>query len=62
MAGENGNRRRRVVVTGMGMVSGLGNDLESSWRALVAGESGVADITFFDTSAFPVHFAAELKD
>ena len=62
MAGENGNGRRRVVVTGMGMVSGLGNDLETSWSRLVAGESGVADVTFFDTSKYPVHFAAELKD
>jgi len=59
---ENGNGRRRVVVTGMGMVSSLGNDLESSWRALVAGESGADTITLFDTSAFPVHFACELKD
>jgi 3-oxoacyl-[acyl-carrier-protein] synthase II len=61
-AGENGNGRRRVVITGMGMVSPLGNDVESSWRGLVAGESGVRNVTFFDTSAFPVHFAAELKD
>src|SRR6187397_905129 len=59
---ENGNGRRRVVVTGMGMVSSLVNDLESSWRALVAGESGADTITLFDTSAFPVHFACELKD
>src|SRR5215467_9011387 len=54
--------RRRVVVTGMGMVTPLGNDVESSWRALVAGESGAAPITFFDDSEFPVHFACELKD
>src|SRR3954449_10917657 len=62
MAGENENGRRRVVITGMGLVSGLGNDIESSWRGLTAGESGVGPITFFDTTAFPVHFAAELKD
>ena len=61
-ASENGNGRRRVVVTGLGMVSSLGNDIESSWRALVAGESGADRITFFDTSAFPVDFACELKD
>ena len=48
---ENGNGRKRVVVTGMGMVSALGNDIESSWRALVAGESGASTITQFDTSA-----------
>ena len=59
---ENGNGRRRVVVTGMGMVTSLGNDAESSWRALVAGESGAGPITFFDTTGFPVDFACELKD
>src|SRR6476646_2095734 len=54
--------RRRVVVSGIGMVSSLGNDAESSWRALVAGESGVGPITLFDASDYPVHFACELKD
>ena len=44
------------------MVSSLGNDAESSWRALVAGESGAGPITFFDTTDYPVHFACELKD
>jgi 3-oxoacyl-[acyl-carrier-protein] synthase II len=61
-ATANGDGRKRVVITGMGMVSSLGNDLESSWRALVAGESGAEIITHFDTSMFPVHFACELKD
>jgi 3-oxoacyl-[acyl-carrier-protein] synthase II len=58
---QNGNRRRRVVVTGLGLVSSLGNDAESSWRALVAGESGAAEITYFDHTDYPVHFACELK-
>jgi 3-oxoacyl-[acyl-carrier-protein] synthase II len=58
---QNGNGKRRVVITGLGMVSSLGNDVESSWRALVAGESGAAEITYFDHSAYPVHFACELK-
>src|SRR5918994_4111179 len=58
--GENG--RRRVVVTGLGMVSPLGNDVESSWENLIAGESGAGDITLFDADDFPVHFACELKD
>jgi 3-oxoacyl-[acyl-carrier-protein] synthase II len=62
MSELNGNQRRRVVVTGLGMVTGLGNDVESSWRALVAGESGVDEITLFDHTGYPVHFAAELKD
>ncbi|MFL5226328.1 MAG: beta-ketoacyl-ACP synthase II [Microvirga sp.] len=60
MAGDNG--RRRVVVTGLGMVSPLGNDVETSWSNLVAGESGAAEIQQFDASEFPVHFACELKD
>ena len=56
------NGRRRVVVTGLGMVTPLGNDVETSWANLIAGESGAATIEQFDASEFPVHFAAELKD
>jgi 3-oxoacyl-[acyl-carrier-protein] synthase II len=56
------NGRRRVVVTGLGMVSPLGNDVETSWSALIAGESGAAPIQQFDASEFPVDFACELKD
>jgi 3-oxoacyl-[acyl-carrier-protein] synthase II len=56
------NGRRRVVVTGLGMVTPLGNDVETSWSSLIAGESGAAPIEQFDASDFPVHFAAELKD
>ncbi len=56
------NGRRRVVVTGLGMVSPLGNDVETTWSNLIAGESGAAPIQQFDASEFPVHFAAELKD
>jgi 3-oxoacyl-[acyl-carrier-protein] synthase II len=58
----NGSGRRRVVITGLGMVSPLGNDVASSWRRLTAGESGVAEITLFDHEDYPVHFAAELKE
>jgi 3-oxoacyl-[acyl-carrier-protein] synthase II len=58
----NGDGRRRVVVTGLGLITSLGNDLESSWRALLAGESGVGEITQFDHTGYPVHFACELKD
>jgi 3-oxoacyl-[acyl-carrier-protein] synthase II len=46
----------------MGMVSPLGNDVQSSWQALLAGESGAAEITAFDHSDYNVHFACELKD
>ena len=44
------------------MVSSLGNSVESSWRALLAGESGAGEITLFDHTDYPVHFACELKD
>ena len=51
-----------MVVTGVGMVTPLGNDAETSWANLIAGESGAAEIQQFDASEFPVHFACELKD
>ena len=53
---------RRVVITGMGAVSPLGNDLPSTWRAAQAGESGIDFIKSFDASGFPVRVAAEVKD
>jgi len=51
-----------VVVTGMGIVSPLGNTLDTFWSALVAGRSGVGPIRGFDASTYPVQIAAELKD
>src|SRR3954464_4692122 len=56
--------RRRVVITGLGGGSPLGNSAEESWRNLLAGESGAAEITQFDHSSpsYNVHFACELKD
>jgi 3-oxoacyl-[acyl-carrier-protein] synthase II len=62
VAGASENGRRRVVITGVGMVSPLGNDPGSSWESLVAGESGAGPITHFDTSDYDVHFACELKE
>jgi 3-oxoacyl-[acyl-carrier-protein] synthase II len=62
---ENGDRRngrRRVVITGLGAVTPLGNDVETSWTNLLAGESGAGEITAFDASDYPVNFACELKD
>jgi 3-oxoacyl-[acyl-carrier-protein] synthase II len=56
------NGRRRVVITGMGAVSPLGNDVETTWENLTAGRSGAAPIIGFDASEYPVHFACELKD
>jgi 3-oxoacyl-[acyl-carrier-protein] synthase II len=55
------NGRRRVVITGLGAVSPLGNDVETTWQNLCAGESGAAEIQSFDASEFPVNFACELK-
>jgi 3-oxoacyl-[acyl-carrier-protein] synthase II len=56
------NGRRRVVITGLGMVSPLGNDVATSWARLLDGESGAAEITAFDHTNYNVHFACELKD
>jgi 3-oxoacyl-[acyl-carrier-protein] synthase II len=56
------NGRRRVVITGLGAVSPLGLDVESSWSSLLAGDSGAAEITQFDHTDYPVHFACEVKD
>ncbi len=52
----------RVVVTGLGLVSSLGNDLVSSWEALCQGKSGISEITGYDTSRHRVHFGGEVKN
>jgi 3-oxoacyl-[acyl-carrier-protein] synthase II len=56
------NGRRRVVITGLGALTPLGNDPESTWAGLVAGRSGATEITQFDSSDYAVHFACEVKD
>lgn len=53
--------RKRVVVTGLGCISPLGNDVESTWQNIVAGKSGMAPITHFDASQYKTTFAAEVK-
>jgi 3-oxoacyl-[acyl-carrier-protein] synthase II len=53
--------KRRVVVTGVGALTPVGNDVATAWNALLSGASGAADITKFDASSFPVRFACELK-
>ncbi len=53
--------KRRVVVTGMGVITPVGNDVATTWRSLIEGKSGTAPITKFDASNFPVKFAAEVK-
>ena len=52
---------KRVVVTGLGAVTPVGNTPEETWQSLVAGKSGAAPITHFDTSKFKTHFACEVK-
>jgi 3-oxoacyl-[acyl-carrier-protein] synthase II len=54
--------RRRVVVTGLGLVSPVGVGVEESWSALVAGKSGIGPITLFDASTFPTRIAGEVKN
>jgi 3-oxoacyl-[acyl-carrier-protein] synthase II len=56
------NGRRRVVITGIGAVTPLGNDPEETWKNLLAGASGAGEITHFDHSDYPIHFACEVKD
>ncbi len=51
----------RVVVTGMGAITPVGNDVESTWASLIAGRSGINTITAFDASAFPTRIAGEVK-
>jgi 3-oxoacyl-[acyl-carrier-protein] synthase II len=53
--------KRRVVVTGMGAITPVGNDVATTWQSLIAGKSGTAPITKFDATKFPVRFAAEVK-
>lgn len=54
--------RRRVVVTGLGMISSLGNTVADTWHSIVNGKSGVATISHFDASAFTTQFSASVKN
>jgi 3-oxoacyl-[acyl-carrier-protein] synthase II len=56
------NGQRRVVITGIGAVTPLGNDAETTWQRLLAGESGAGPITQFDSADYYVQFACEVKD
>ncbi|HDQ44541.1 MAG TPA: beta-ketoacyl-[acyl-carrier-protein] synthase II [bacterium] len=55
-------RDRRVVITGLGAITPIGNDVPSLWEGLKSGKNGVGKITRFDASAFPAQIAAEIKD
>ncbi|MAV75506.1 MAG: beta-ketoacyl-[acyl-carrier-protein] synthase II [Cellvibrionales bacterium] len=54
--------KRKVVVTGIGMVSPLGNNVEQSWSAIKSGQSGIAPLTAFDVSAYSTRFGGSIKD
>ena len=54
--------RRRVVITGLGIVSPVGNTVEQAWQNIIAGRSGIDRITRFDASSFPVQIAGEVRD
>ncbi len=54
--------KRRVVVTGLGIVSPVGNDVTTAWHAILAGQSGIGPVTRFDTANFPVHFGGEIRN
>ena len=55
------SNQRRVVITGLGCVSPIGNTVAAAWDALIAGQSGIATITKFDATPFSTHFAGEVK-
>ncbi len=56
------NQKKRVVVTGIGIVSPVGNDLKTSWENIKNGVSGIANITYFDTTDYATKFAGEVKN
>jgi 3-oxoacyl-[acyl-carrier-protein] synthase II len=56
------NGKRRVVVTGLGIVSPIGNDVKTAWSNILAGKSGIGPITHFDASTFPTRIAGEVRD
>ena len=55
-------KEHRVVITGLGIISPLGNDVPTFWNNLKNGVCGIENITEFDTSALPVHIAGKIKD
>src|SRR5438067_4865786 len=54
--------QKRVAITGLGAVTPVGNDVQSTWQALLAGRSGIGQITTFDASTFPVRIAGMVRD
>ena len=62
MSLKDSSTTKRVVITGMGIVCPLGNDVDTLWKAILAGKSGIAKTTIFDASTYPTQFDAEVKD
>ncbi|MEO2065547.1 MAG: beta-ketoacyl synthase N-terminal-like domain-containing protein, partial [Desulfurobacteriaceae bacterium] len=54
--------KKRVVITGLGVVSPVGSDVETFWKNITSGKSGIGRITKFDPTGFPVQIAGEVKD
>ena len=54
--------KRRVVITGLGIISPVGSSVASAWDTILRGESGIGPITRFDVSAFPVRFGGQVRD
>ncbi len=54
--------KRRVVVTGLGIVSPVGNDVPGAWDSILAGRSGIGPVARFDTVNFPTHFGGEIRE
>ena len=54
--------KKRVVVTGLGILSPVGNEIETAWKSILEGKSGIGMIDTFDTSAYTTQFAGMLKD
>ena len=54
--------KKRVVITGMGVITALGQEIEEFWSAIVSGKSGVSLISAFDTTGFDVKIGCEVKD
>jgi len=54
--------KRRVVITGLGTINPLANNVSDTWNGLINGQSGIGSITSFDTSDLPVSFAGEVKN
>jgi 3-oxoacyl-[acyl-carrier-protein] synthase II len=59
--GESTLSKRRVVITGLGIVSPVGNDVPAAWASILAGRSGIGAVTRFDAGTFPTHFGGEIR-